>query len=69
MRVRGELELGGRRAPVEFELANDNGRFTGASTVKQTDFGIKPYTALFGALKVADEVRVEIDAKADQASL
>jgi hypothetical protein len=24
---------------------------------------MKPYTALFGALKVADEVRVEIDAR------
>jgi hypothetical protein len=30
---------------------------------------MKPYTALFGALKVADEVRVGIDAKLDQASL
>ena len=30
--------------------------------VKQTEWGMKPYTALFGTLKVADEVRVEIDA-------
>ena len=30
--------------------------------VKQTDWGIKPYSALFGALKVADEVEVAIDA-------
>jgi hypothetical protein len=27
---------------------------------------MKPYTALFGALKVADEVRVEIDAALGQ---
>ena len=35
---------------------------TGAAVVKQTEWGMKPYTALFGTLKVADEVRVEIDA-------
>ena len=34
--------------------------------VKQTEWGMKPYTALFGALKVADEVRVEIDARLGQ---
>ncbi|HZE04380.1 MAG TPA: YceI family protein [Solirubrobacteraceae bacterium] len=67
LNVQGELELGGRRGPVTFALAIADGQMTGAATVKQTDFGIKPYTALFGALKVADEVRVSIEA--DQVSL
>ena len=61
LQVSGELELLGRKAPVSFALAAGSGRLTGAATIKQTDWGIKPYTALFGALKVADEVRVEID--------
>jgi hypothetical protein len=69
-RVRGELELGGKARPTEFDLAVDaENRLTGTATVKQTDFGIKPYSALFGALKVADDVRIEIDAKLDQPSL
>jgi polyisoprenoid-binding protein YceI len=59
--VDGELELFGRRAPVSFVLATGGGRLTGTATIKQTDWGIKPYTTLFGALKVADEVTVEID--------
>ena len=60
--VQGELSLNGKRAPVSFELATgDDGRVTGSATVKQTEFGMKPYTALFGALKVADEVTVAID--------
>jgi polyisoprenoid-binding protein YceI len=64
MRVRGELELLGNRHPIEFELsAAEDGRVTGSATVKQTDWGIKPYSALFGTLKVADEVRVEIDGR------
>ncbi len=62
--VRGELKLGGRSNPIEFELTSgQDGRLTGNTTVKQSDWGIKPYSALFGALKVADEVKVTIDAK------
>ena len=62
LHVRGGLELVGRTGPVEFELRLAEGRLTGAATVKQSDWGIKPYSALFGALKVADEVVVTIDA-------
>jgi polyisoprenoid-binding protein YceI len=62
--VRGQLDLNGRTAPVAFDLAlGDDGRVTGSATVKQTDFGMKPYTALFGALKVSDDVTIAIDAK------
>jgi hypothetical protein len=61
-RVEGELELAGRRHPISFELTAADGRLTGTAVVKQTDWGMKPYTALFGTLKVADEVEVAIDA-------
>jgi polyisoprenoid-binding protein YceI len=62
LQVRGELDLGGTERPIEFELAlaQDN-RLTGSAIVKQTDWGIKPYSTLFGVLKVADEVEVTID--------
>jgi polyisoprenoid-binding protein YceI len=69
VKVEGELELGGKRRPVGFEVTTQGGRLTGSATVKQTEFGIKPYSALFGALKVADEVQVEVDADVNQASL
>lgn len=59
--VDGELELLGRRAPVSFALVLDGEHLTGRATVKQTDWGIKPYSALFGTLKVADEVDVAVD--------
>jgi polyisoprenoid-binding protein YceI len=61
--VEGELTLAGTTRPLAFDLAvGDDGRLTGAAVVKQTDWGMKPYSTLFGALKVADDVRVEIDA-------
>jgi YceI-like domain len=60
--VEGELELVGTRHPVAFELSTEDGRLTGSATVKQTAWGIEPYTALFGTLKVADDVEVSINA-------
>jgi len=61
--VRGELTLVGNSHPVVFELvAGDGGELSGSVRLKQTDWGIKPYSALFGALKVADEVEVAIEA-------
>jgi YceI-like domain len=64
--VRGELTLVGTTRPIAFDLALDDGRVSGSAVVTQTEWGMKPYSALFGALKVADEVRVEIDARIPQ---
>jgi polyisoprenoid-binding protein YceI len=41
--------------------AGPGGSYHATATLRQTDFGIKPYTAFFGALKVSDAVRLEID--------
>ncbi len=64
LEIQGELDLLGTSRPLTFELNVDaDGRLTGTAAVKQTDFGIKPYSALFGTLKVVDEVVVEFDGK------
>ena len=60
--VEGDLDLAGKRHPVAFDLqAREDGRLTGSARIRQTDWGIKPYSALFGTLKVVDEVDVELD--------
>lgn len=60
--VQGDLTLVGKTSPVTFDLVvGDDGSVSGTAVVKQTDFGMKPYSALFGALKVADEVTVAIE--------
>jgi polyisoprenoid-binding protein YceI len=66
LHIDGELELNGRSAPVAFDLAMSGGRLRGAATVTQTAFGMKPYSTLFGTLKVLDDVRVEVDAALPQ---
>lgn len=58
LKVSGELEMAGKSKPVSFELSESGGTITGSATLDQTDWGIKPYSALFGALKVNDEVKV-----------
>jgi polyisoprenoid-binding protein YceI len=60
--VTGDLELANGISLVAFDVEiGDERRLTGGATIRQTEWGIKPYTALFGALKVADEVRVEVE--------
>jgi polyisoprenoid-binding protein YceI len=63
LRVEGELTLNGETRPLGFDLAlTADGRLEGSAIVKQTDWGMKPYSGLFGALKVVDEVEVAIEA-------
>jgi polyisoprenoid-binding protein YceI len=59
--VRGELELGGSKRELAFNLElGGEGRLTGVARVKQSDWGIKPYSGMLGALKVRDEVEVAL---------
>ena len=61
LEVRGDLELAGARRPVDFMLdVGGDGSVAGSAQLKQTDWGIKPFSALFGTLKVADVVEVKV---------
>ena len=61
--VQGELTLVGKACPIAFDLTvGDDGKLSGSAIVRQTDWGITPYSTLFGALKVVDEVEVVLDA-------
>ena len=65
LRVGGDLEIAGRSHPIEFELSiGSDDKITGSATVKQSNWGIEPYSGLFGALKVVDEVEVGVEADA-----
>ena len=59
LEVTGELSMNGNIHPLGFELElGPNGAVSGRATVKQSDWGIEPYSGLFGTLKVKDEVEV-----------
>jgi hypothetical protein len=61
--VSGELSMNGNRHALEFELVVDpEGKVSAQATVKQSEWGITPYSGLFGTLKVRDEVAVIAEA-------
>jgi polyisoprenoid-binding protein YceI len=60
--VTGDLELSGGINLIAFDInIGDDGQLTGSASLKQTEWGMKPYSALFGTLKVSDEVQVSIE--------
>ena len=60
--VKGELTLHGVTRPIEFEAKTTTGKeLKGKVTLAQKDFGIKPYKALLGTLKVKNEVDIAFD--------
>jgi polyisoprenoid-binding protein YceI len=60
--IQGTLTLGGVSRSLKLQVSNTGvGSFHATTSVRQLEFGIKPYTAFLGALKVSDAVGVEID--------
>ncbi|TQL63496.1 YceI family protein [Propioniferax innocua] len=59
-RVDGQLTLHGTTAPQSFDVRADGDAHVLTGTITQSHFGIKPFSAMMGALKLADEVAVEV---------
>jgi polyisoprenoid-binding protein YceI len=57
-RLEGTLEIHGISRQQTVDVDDDGQRLSSAVTVRQSDFGVKPYSLMMGALKVADEVTV-----------
>ena len=62
-RVQGDLTIGGKTRPIAFDLDAADGAVAATITVTQSDFGMKPYSALFGALKVHDDVVISLQSR------
>ena len=59
--VQGDLTIAGVTQPLTVHGRLAGGRAQGSATVTQSQWGIKPYSAFFGALKLRDEVEIEFD--------
>ena len=59
--AKGELSIAGSSSTVEVPLKVSADKISGSVTLSQSDFGIKRFSALMGALKVKDEVTVEFE--------
>jgi polyisoprenoid-binding protein YceI len=59
--IDGQVSLHGVTDAVRLQVTERGaGRYVASTTVRQSTFGIKPYSAFMGALKLRDEVTVEI---------
>jgi hypothetical protein len=56
----GELRLRGQARPIQTELIRSGDMLQSVFELKPSEFGIAPYKALGGAIKLADRVRVSI---------
>jgi polyisoprenoid-binding protein YceI len=64
MNVSGNLNVAGSSNSINVPLTvGDDGTVSGSVTLSQSDYGIKQFKALMGALKVSDSVEVQIEAK------
>ncbi len=61
--MEAELTLHGQPRPVVVNVTPGDGGLRGVAVITQSDWGVKPYSTLFGALKVSDQVTVELDAR------
>ena len=60
--IEGTLTMRGTSRPLRLQVVSPApGQYRGSATVKQTDFGIVPYSGFFGTLKLKDEIGVEFE--------
>jgi polyisoprenoid-binding protein YceI len=66
--VSGELTVAGKTAPATFQLQDlGGGRIKATGSVTQSNHGVKPFKAFMGALKVKDQVTIEMEASVPEA--
>lgn len=61
--ISGELTIAGTTRPVDFDVVVNGDRARMTATVVQSQWGIKPFSAMMGALKVKDAVEMEADVR------
>lgn len=65
----GTLTIGGRSQPQRLQVSQAGpSQYRATTTIRQTSFGIKPYSAFLGSLKVADAVELEAEVDLSQAA-
>ncbi len=59
-RIKGELTLHGVTCPISAKVNPSRGRWSTLVSINQPDYGIEPFRAMLGTLKVKPKVRVRL---------
>jgi len=60
-RISGTLEMKGRRADLAFDIGSNPAQWTGRVELRPSRWGIPPYKALMGAIKLKDKIVVTLE--------
>ncbi len=63
--INGELSLHGVTKSVDFDIDTSGSNLKGRFTLLQKDYGIKPFKAMMGTLKIKNEIDIEFDLSLD----
>jgi polyisoprenoid-binding protein YceI len=58
-RVSGKLQLHGQSRLIHLSVRKMDGRYVGATVIKQTDYGIQLVSVAGGAVKVKNELKID----------
>lgn len=58
--IRGTLTIAGRSRSLTIPVHREEDRAVGEVSIHQPDFGIKPYSAMLGTLRIQPEIKVRI---------
>jgi polyisoprenoid-binding protein YceI len=59
--ITGDLTIKGKTQPITLTGKADGGKANASGTITQSAYGIKQFSAMLGALKVADDVGITIE--------
>ena len=57
----GTLQIAGRTRPFQMAIQHQEHHWTGEVSIKPTDWGITPFRALMGAIRLQDRILVRFD--------
>ena len=66
--IKGTLTLHGTARPLTVTARRDGDRYVAEARIQQPDFGIRPYSAMLGTLKVKPDVSVRVSVPASAAA-
>ena len=58
--VRGALEIKGKAREISFDLVSEGADLVAKIRINQPDFGVKPFSAMLGTLKIKPELDVVV---------
>ena len=60
-KISGDLSLHGVTKSIDFDIDTSGGNIMGMITLLQKDYGIKPFKAMMGTLKIKNEINIGFD--------